>query len=251
MNITVLLTHWPRHVDRFDYFTRTVNSLYKYLPRSTENHSFRFLAGIEHAMPGSSQLLDAAKLYCRCRHITAKFNTGEAGVGRNLNMLLEAVQTPYVLYFQDDFELTRPLPLDSDIRVLEGDNPYSVVRYAAHERTLKGAEKIQGDPLLLREIQPGAFYYWSFNPFLAKTDPLRSFFGPFPHERNAENLTNQKLRALPPHHRVLVRGPGPIRPPDCLVHHIGEKTSMIEKFTDEQLHGQFGLQIPPRQGAQK
>lgn len=254
MNITVLISHWPRHVDRFDYFVATVHSLFKYLPGSTAQHSFRYLVCIEQAMPASQQLLNAATAYCRHRHINMVFNVTAAGVGKSLNTMLERVETPYVLYFQDDFELMQPLPLDYDVDVLESDNAYSLIRYAAHERTLASARTIQIGPthtLLLRVLDPEAFYYWSFNPFLARADALQRFFGPFSNQRNAEGLMNRKLRVTNARHRILVRGPGTTKGDDCLVRHIGEKTSMLEKFNDVQLHRQFGDQIPSRQPENK
>lgn len=254
MNITVLISHWPRHVDRFDYFVATVHSLFKYLPASTEQHNFRYLASIEQSMPASQQLLNAVTAYCRHRHISTVLNVTAAGVGKGLNAMLERVETPYVLYFQDDFELTQPLPLDYDVDVLERDNVYSLIRYAAHERTLACARTIQTGPthnLALRVLDREAFYYWSFNPFLAKTAALRGFFGPFPNQRDAENLMNQKLRAISASHRILVRGPGTIGGDDALVRHIGEKTSILEKFNDVQLGRQFGDQIPPRRPENK
>lgn len=254
MNITVLISHWPRHVDRFDYFVATVHSLFKYLPDSTAEHSFRYLVYIEQSMSASQQLLNAVTSYCRHRHIDVVLNVTAAGVGKSLNTMLERVETPYVLYFQDDFELMQPLPLDYDVDVLESDNLYSLVRYAAHERTLASARTIQTGPtdaLPLRVLDREAFYYWSFNPFLAQTDALRGFFGPFPDQRDAENLMNQKLRAISASHRILVRGPGTIGGDDCLVRHIGEKTSILEKFDDVQLGRQFGDQVPPRRPESK
>lgn len=247
MNIAVIITHWPRHAARFEYFIRTVQSLYEYLPQSTTAHEFQFYVGMDQE-GAPSLLCQAAQSYCRHRHINVSCGGPVANLGSNLNRLLARVSAPYVLYFQDDFLLTRPLPLDYDVSVLQGDNHYSVIRYAAHARTLESTKDIQLAPIAalpLRHIQPDAFYYWSFNPFLAETEALRTFFGPFPETRDVENCVNRRLRQRPPWRGILVRGN------NDLVQHIGDRTSMIEKFSDAQLHPAFGADIPPRLGDRK
>ena len=132
MNVTVMISHWPRHVDRFHYFLNTIESLYKFLPQSTKLHHFNIVVGIESQM-ASPHLIDAATSYCVHRKMTVVFNETEPGLGKVMNAMLEHVHTPYVLYFQDDYGLAKPLSLDHDIEVLEGDNPYSLVRYSAHK----------------------------------------------------------------------------------------------------------------------
>jgi len=245
--ITLIMTHWTRHVDRFDYLIATVHSLLQQLPSQHRQH---VIVGMEMQAPASPKLRDAASVYCKYRGFEVVENHDAPSIGTLMNLMLERVRTPYVLYFQDDFILPAPLPLDEDLAVLSRDNPYHVIRYSAHSRTMETAKSIpvpDGMPPLW-EIQPDVYYYWSFNPFLANVAGLKDMIGTFPGGRTTEAKVNRLLREREQQQsQILVRGRKGGGGGVLCVMHIGLRTSILEKYEDEFLQRQFGdAMIPPR-----
>lgn len=244
MNISVIITHWPRHIARFEYFVRSIGALMEMLAKSTKIHTFNYIAAIEAQLIASEPLLRAAVNYCRARHIKVVKNFDGPSLGRNINNALKYVEDPYILYTQDDFSFIHPPPIDLDVEYLGTHQEAGVIRYCAHVRTLEGIKRAEGscEEDCLWELQPGVFYYWSFNPFIARTDALKTHFAPFPEVRMAETTQNRVLRKKGVKCKVLLRGRLPV-PPGAVrdyTRHIGLRTSMLEKFEESRLQKQFG-----------
>lgn len=262
MSITVAITAWMRYVERLEYLGYVVNSLHDILPHST-SHGLNWMMGVE-SQGVDSDLQNALLAYCRVREFDVVTNPGEPCLGTNMNCMIDAMDDEFFLYVQDDFRLVNRLPLDDDIRFLRENPDFGMVRYswAAQRRNqlvrtdYNQAEDLRHpvtDELIpaaqLREIRSTVSYFYSFHPFLARKSYFTDVVGPYEEIAGAEWEMNVRAKTKAeekvPGSRIAVRGAGPAETPSKKYFlHIGQKTSMTEKYEQRVARGRDRAKDP-------
>jgi len=237
MKISILLTHWPRYVSRFQYFTQVIGSLKAFLPRSTTQHTFQYFVGLETHECHSEALLNAALNFCDATDVLPLWHEAPPSLAGNFNNAVAYLNTDYFIYVQDDFTLRRELVLDTDIAYMESHKDVGVIRYNAGGSSLASSKVLEGEDLYtLRELVPDCPYYWSDQPYLMRKSVME-FYGPYPESTRdviqevAMNKQVKKAVREGNQGRILVRGyaePRQARHP--FFFHVGNESSMTEKI---------------------
>jgi len=215
--IDVILSAFPRSMDRVHYMNQTVAALKQRLV-ATE-HELRWVCGSE------SQKLDenakqAQEELCKHQGIEIVYNPGKPALGRNLNHVIGQTNGDYVFYVQDDWILNENIDLAAGVECLERNPDVSYIRYFWQQYKLHGEPNWIGDEFI---ALPQQFpHQFSHNPYLA---PRRFYeqIGPFYEKTNAKNeeLVNNKLKGL-----GLVVG---ARFPSVF-YHVGQVSAMPDKY---------------------
>lgn len=241
MSITVGITTWPRYVERFEYLCMVVNSLRELLPSSTQQ-PLEWVVAAERRGVASHDIQVAFEHYCRELGVRLVFNDAEPCLGANMNNLLAACRTDFMLYVQDDFLLRNPLPLDADLKYITDHTDYGLVRYSwLVQQPDQQEPRLNNDEQPLRLLSPNASYYFSFHPFLCRvayfTDVV-GLFDPVPAAEWEMNVRAKEAAKEKEGAKVLARGTG-LREPRHYPYfvHIGDRTSMTEKYADRVIRG--------------
>lgn len=178
-DISLLITHYNR--------SRSLENLLK----SFEALSCQF-GGIIVSDDGSqvehvSRLLRLQRRFC-FKLVSAEYNQG---LGNNINKGQDAVETPYTLYVQEDFEPTIFFPekLKQSVEYMKEDERLDIVRYYAYNKYpyllpfKDGFSWMHMNPIGLKYRK---LYCYSDHPHLRRT----SFFDKF--NRYEEGLSGDK-----------------------------------------------------------
>ena len=128
MSVDVVITTWPNHPKRLEYFRDCLRLLRERLTAS--RHEMHW-----HCTSESMQCADAewcgADLQAICDDdgIALSWRTWEPGLGENMNAALRLGESPMILLVQDDCHITEPLDLSPGIDFMDATADVDLLRY--------------------------------------------------------------------------------------------------------------------------
>jgi hypothetical protein len=127
MDVELAMTAWTNNEARLGYFEQALRSLATFLS-PTEG-----IIWAPHATVCSEEL--SQEFRHRFERIagrygmTSHYHAAPAEIGANHNFLLSKLTAAYTMFIEDDFVLERPLDLSDDIKFLEENPDFVMVRY--------------------------------------------------------------------------------------------------------------------------
>ena len=122
--VTLLITHYNRSasLERLLYSIKEINCSFKEIVVSDDGSKPEHLEHINNLLKKIN-----------FRLITSPINKG---LGNNLNKGLQAINTPYILYIQEDFIPTEKFPqtFNSAIEIMESNNEIDLIRFYSSTR---------------------------------------------------------------------------------------------------------------------
>lgn len=132
-NIDILITTWPNHPLRFEYFCRTVEALKKNL--IAPDCLLTWYAYAEHTGDEKHQWMGGDLWnYCENNGIQLYWNNDQPSLPRLLNRMHRESAADLRLYIQDDWVLLRPLAIAADAGYLLAAQDCAGIRYWANTR---------------------------------------------------------------------------------------------------------------------
>lgn len=126
--IDVVITTWPNHPKRLEYFRQTLLSMVQGLTAS--RHKLRYLCSAETQRdPASEWCGDGLAALCADHGVSLHWRHAPASLGANMNAALRPCVTPSRLLVQDDCPLIVPLDLSDGAEIMEAERGISLIRY--------------------------------------------------------------------------------------------------------------------------
>jgi len=175
-DLTVVVTTWPSHPRRVDYFCQSVDAFAIELAKN--GLKARWIVSAETELPADSRFCrDELQTACDARNLTLLWRACKADLASNLNECIARVETELWFYLQDDWLVRRRLPLNAACDLLRRDDAFGGVRFWANT----GHWATWGRWSVLRKHSP--WYYgdnpalWSlrFNQLIGPFEPGGSF----------------------------------------------------------------------------
>ncbi len=177
-DVTLLITHYnrSRSLERLLYAFRNLNCRFDGIVVSDDGSKPEHAALIKKLQEEFGfQLVSTPK---------------NKGLGNNINKGQDAVQTPYTLYVQEDFEPTDIFPqhFPDALQFMEEDKGLDTVRFYAYfpyplvKPAGKGYSEMVYSPWCLNHIK---FYYYSDHPHLRRSNFLQKF-GRYPEGKKVD-----------------------------------------------------------------
>jgi hypothetical protein len=133
MTIDVLLTTWPNHPLRMNYFCRTVEALRENL--SAGGHPLRYRAFAERERDARHRWMGKElEAFCRANEIQLDWKPAPANLGRLLNLIYGSSESDLRLYIQDDWLLEVPLDIGAAADHLLARDDCGGIRFWANTR---------------------------------------------------------------------------------------------------------------------
>lgn len=179
----------------------------------------RILVGEDAALPEQ-----AATFAHRHPEIEMRANPTKLGQMRSINSLYAAIDTPFVLHLEDDWQFTAGADLGNVMDFLDARDDISVCAVAyrldPQFRASAKTETFRGNTYLVWDLDTHSKWFsYSFNPSVARLSMWREL-GPFARFNTEEGLSAAcKQRGL---RIAMIERP--------IAHHIGEKRHAHDPF---------------------
>ena len=177
-NVTITITS----CGRLDLLARSIDSFRQF------NTGGRYIISEDSADPAIVDLV-------RTSYPGMSVLSGPERVGlmRSIDRLYGAVDTPYILHLEDDFEFDGPVDAAAAIALLNARDDVANVSFISFETRLKEKWRLKSDPLsfadrqfcLMRPDAHPEFFGWSSGPGLMRTDLYKAYapFGRMLHDQ--------------------------------------------------------------------
>ena len=127
--VDVVITAWPNHPRRIDYFRQTWAALQEKLTAS--HHSLRFHVSAESERdPDHPWHGDELQSMADTEGFDLRWREGPASLGANMNAALRLATAPTIFLVQDDWLLLEPLDLSPGIDFLVATPTVELLRYS-------------------------------------------------------------------------------------------------------------------------
>jgi hypothetical protein len=131
LSIDILITTWPNHPLRFDYFCQTVEGLKKYL--STGKYAAQFMVFAEREKDAGHRWMGTElTAYCRGAGIPLAWKVTPPSLPKLLNEMHGGVASDLRFCMQDDWLLTKPLNLEAAANFLLLSEDVGGIRFWAN-----------------------------------------------------------------------------------------------------------------------
>jgi hypothetical protein len=160
--ITITISTWPSHPRRVAYFRRTVEALRRHLIEPPD--AFSWMVSAESARPTDCPWAgDELEGACKAYGLPLRWRAGPACLPAHINELFrDAFRLSDILFYvQDDYELTRAVPLNGFVRVLRQTRNLAGVRLWANT-AYRGEAPVPG----FADINTAANWSYADNPAL-------------------------------------------------------------------------------------
>ena len=222
-SVDILITTWPRYIERNQYLERVVRSLRENL--IVKNIKTRWVISSENdnvELKNKKDLQRIADQY----EFELLFHGGLPNLGANLNFAHKHLNGDFILYVQDDFQCTEKIDISIDIDFFKKYPKYKLIRYYWRGGTKPRSFLCDTHFSLSKKCRN----YYSDNPHI-KTKDYHSIIGNYVTTDNSrcEHDMNSKSKKSTVE-LALRRDPIYPEKPRTRFVHVGHKSSMTEKW---------------------
>jgi len=218
MDLTILITTWPRYLERIEYLKQTLESLKK-----VNTTNLKVEKVISSEVENSIYLNDLKKLTKEYDY-SLLLHKEKPNIGSNLNFANSKINGSFILYIQDDFICNDSLNIIDDIKFLKRHTDYGLLRYYRYHKNRYSNNEIEkGYFEVLKDVNN----YYSDNPHL-KTKWFHNVVGIYGTKDNSQSEHHMNFCAKKSPIKIAMKvNEDPIKP---FFTHIGRTSSMTEKW---------------------
>ena len=172
--ITLVITTWPNHPKRWEYFMFCIPKVLQEVTASGHKINYAVLSESEHD-PLHNWYGEHLKEFCQANDLPLTFRQGPPHLGKMMNAAMKASKTKYTMIVQDDWFLEHPCDLSPGIQHMEDHPEIDTIRYSwPGEARVTVCGEFHG----WRKLDPAGSWPYGDDPHI-KRDTFVKRFGPY------------------------------------------------------------------------